>query len=280
MSGVRTRSKIILDAKSIMRNGLLRTCPTATLDGQGYVADWRLNLLSDANVDLIEADLREGKGGELGRKFCAAHSSAALAVNAFGPFRDGVAALPMPGVGDIRIERFERIFPTGLGGTPPHLDVSARGDLGVVAIESKCLEHLTPEAAGFAPAYQKLTQLRGTTWFAEMERLRAAPRDYEALDAAQLVKHAFGLMNSAGKGATLVYLFWEPDDAGEHDLFRRHREEIARFHERTRSGRLRFVALSYPELWDAWSRAGEAVPNDHADLLRVRYGGQLDSLVR
>lgn len=272
------RSEMILDAKLIMRDGLSRTRPGVEFDGNGYVADWRSNLLSGIDPGTIEADLGAGKGGELRGKFRAAHSSAALAVNAFGPFRDGMTAVPLPGVGEVWIERFERTFPTGVAGrTPPHLDVAARGASGVVAIESKCLEYWTPKAAEFAPVYRELDKLSGTSWFREMERLREEPRSYEALDAAQLVKHAFGLMNSAGDGATLVYLFWEPDDADRHYFFARHRAEIARFAERTRGDELRFVSLSYSELWEAWCSSGIDHLPEHADRLRRRYGGRLGS---
>ncbi len=271
------RSEMILDAKLIMRDGLSKAMPGIEIDEPGYVDDWRSNLLSDINPEAIEADLGAGRGGELGQKFRAAHSSAALAVNAFGPFRSGEITVPLPYVGDIRIEQFERTFPIGVAGTPPHLDVVARGKSGVVAIESKCLEYMTPKVAEFASSYRSLVKLSSTGWFKEMERLRHEPRSYEALDAAQLVKHAFGLMNSAGEGTTLVYLFWEPDDADAHDLFRLHRDEIALFAERTRSNELQFCSLSYRELWEAWRSSGVHDLAKHADRLHRRYGGRLGS---
>ena len=272
------RSEMVLDAKMIMRDGLLRTDPSAVIDERGYVDDWRSNLLAGVDPDPIETDLSAGKGGELKGKFRAAHSSAALAVNVFGPFRDGKAAIPIPGVGDVKIEQFERTFPTGVAGrTPPHLDIAARGEHGVVAIESKCLEFLTPKAARFSPAYEELIQFVDTPWFSEMQRLNADPLSYSALDAAQLIKHAFGLMNSAGQGATLVYLFWEPDDSERHEIFRRHREEIARFEEQTRSEDLRFISFSYPELWGTWKISQRKGLIEHTDRLRRRYSGRLGS---
>lgn len=272
------RSEMILDAKLIMRDGLLRVNPTALVDERGYVQDWRSNLLPGIDSDLIEPDFRSGKGSELDNKFRAAHSSAALAVNAFGPFRDGVTSFPLPHVGELNLEQFERTYPTGVpAGIPPHLDAAARGAQGVVAIESKCLEYFTPKAAAFRPAYQLLEQFRATPWFDEMERLLTAPQAYQTLDAAQLVKHAFGLMNSAGKGATLIYLFWEPDDAGRHPLFAQHRQEIAALEARTRDGSVSFVALSYAELWEAWIRCGSVQLQEHAARLRLRYSGRLGS---
>ena len=272
------RSESILDAKLIMRDGLLRTNPKAVMDERGYVSSWRFNLLPGVDPSLIEPDLRHGRGSELDLKFRAAHSSAALAVNVFGPFRDGATPFPLPGVGEVNLEQFERTYPTGVPGRiPPHLDASARGTRGVVAIESKCLEYFTPKAAVFSPEYQLLEKFRETPWFAEMGRLRDSPHDYRALDAAQLVKHAFGLMNSEGRGATLVYLFWEPDDAESHKLFALHREEVASFEVRTRNGGLPFIALSYAELWKAWDCSGSDRLREHAARLRLRYGGRLGS---
>ena len=147
------RSEMMLDAKLIMRDGLLRINPFASIDDRGYVDTWQANLLPELDPILIEPDFRSGKGSELDRKFCAAHSSAALVANVFGPFRDGATSLLIPGIGKTYLERFERTFPTGvIGRTPPHLDASGRGPLGVVAIESKCLEYFTNKVAEFAPA--------------------------------------------------------------------------------------------------------------------------------
>lgn len=272
------RSEMLLDAKWIMRDGLLSSNPAVIVDEKGYVTDWRSNLLPMINPALVEPDFRSGKGNELDRKFLAAHSSAALAVNVFGPFRDGLTSFPLPGVGEVKLEQFERKYPTGVSGrVPPHLDASARGVQGPVAIESKCLEYFTPKVASFSPEYQQLRQFEATPWYSEMERLRAAPRDYKALDVAQLIKHAFGLMNSAGEGATLLYAFWEPEDADRHDLFCRHREELALLKARTRDGRLRFTTISYPELWENWRSSGSALLREHAIRLQTRYSGKLGS---
>lgn len=272
------RSEMILDAKLVIRDGLARTNPAADIDARGYVADWHSNLLAGIDAKLIEHDFRAGKGSELDSKFQAAHSSAALAVNVFGRFRDGQERFPVPGLGELTLQKFERTFSTGLvGRIPPHLDASATGPHGVVAIESKCLEYFTPKEAKFAPAYQTLGNCRDTPWFVEMERLRDCPKDYEALDAAQLIKHAFGLINSAGPRSTLLYLYWEPSDAADHQLFRQHRGEIERFAERVAGGGPDFRAMSYPELWMAWSKGDSAKLRDHAEYLAIRYGGSLGS---
>ena len=190
------RSEMIIDAKLVMRDGLARINAAVEIDARGCVTDWHSNLLPGIDPGLIEGDFRAGKGSELDNKFQAAHSSAALAVNVFGPFRDGRDPFPVPGLGDLKLEKFERTFTTGLvGRIPPHLDVSAIGPRGVVAIESKCLEYFTPKAASFAPAYQTLDNCRDKKWFAEVERLRERKKEYEALEDEKIIKKEGGVIN-------------------------------------------------------------------------------------
>ncbi|MCU0946696.1 MAG: hypothetical protein MUF47_00375 [Porphyrobacter sp.] len=53
-------------------------------------------------------------------------------------------------------------------------------------------------------------------WRTMRDLLRAEPRRYKHLDAAQLVKHALGLAtegNRSGLSPVLVYLYAEPIDA-------------------------------------------------------------------
>ena len=102
-----------------------------------------------------------------------------------------------------------------IGRRPPNLDVLAEGPSDIVAIEAKCMEPLTPHVAVFAPAYEAetLDGRRQSPWFQEMQRLLKQPRSYRWLDAAQLVKHAFGLAHTfPDRAVTLLYLFWEPSN--------------------------------------------------------------------
>ena len=69
-----------------------------------------------------------------------------------------------------------------------------------------------------------------TEWFKEMRRLIREPRRYRWLDAAQLVKHAFGIVHTfPDRPCTLVYLFWEPSNKDAHPVFAQHRAEVDRF---------------------------------------------------
>ncbi len=251
--------------------------PEIALDEKGYVSKASDNLIEGVRLIDFEADLRQGDGNELEKKFRAIHSSSALAVNTFAPFKSDPAALKLPV--SYRFDtplRFERKCPHGLAGRhSPNLDVVAEGPSGIVAIESKCLESLTPHKAVFAPAHNDEIKngRRRTAWFEEMLRLIRTPCTYRWLDAAQLVKHAFGLAYTfAERPVTLLYLFWEPSNREAYPSFAEHRAELAQFASAIRGNRPEFVALSYPELWRYWDTCPE--PGwlaAHVGRLRARY---------
>ena len=140
--------------------------------------------------------------------------------------------------------RFEAKCDTGIGALGiPHLDLLAEG-VSALGIESKCTEHLTKHTPDFSPSYRLIKdERRNSTWFELMEKLmppagsretrrrqRAGTGGYCYLDAAQLIKHAFGLAHCF-PSSTLLYLYWEPRNASEFDEFKAHREEVARFAE-------------------------------------------------
>ena len=124
--------------------------PKAAPDDAGYVATIEHNLLPAVRLDQFEDDLRAGDGNELETKFRAAHSSSALCVNAFAPFKDRPGDLVLAGIGGFHELGFERKCPTGLRGRrSPNLDFLAEGSGHVVAVESKCTEYLrSHEAVG------------------------------------------------------------------------------------------------------------------------------------
>jgi hypothetical protein len=88
------------------------------------------------------------------------------------------------------------------------------------------------------------------------------------------VKHAFGIAHTfPGKPTTLIYLFWEPSNAGAYPFFAEHRAEVGRFAASIDGGGPKFVAMSYPELWESWD--APSMPQwlrAHVELLRMRYG--------
>ena len=270
--------------RAALMQAFSRANPGIVFDARGYLSEPRHNLIADARFEDVESDLLQGDGSELrgnGRdrpaKFLAIHSSTALAVNVFAPFRQNASALRVPWGGNFSSLQFERKCPHGVGiGKPPNLDVVLEGTNGVIGIESKFMETIGRHKAEFKPAYDADLQgaRRETPWFREMQRLVADGETYRWLNASQLVKHAFGLAFSfPHRPTTLVYLFWEPRNATAYRLFAEHRAELARFAEAVSGGEPNFVWLSYPELWSWWS----SLPDKpvalavHVNSLRGRY---------
>jgi hypothetical protein len=217
----------------------------------------------------IERDLGAGAGRELDGKLCAAHSSAALAVNTFGPWRIAPGTLSVAGMTGFQSLRFEAICPTGLGGTPPHLDLLAEG-AAIIAVESKCTEWMEPRQAYFSPSYNRLSGSHGhSPWYKLIQMLRAEPNRYEFIDAAQLVKHALGLLTCYGpQQLCLIYLYWEPSNAADWPDCRRHRVEADDLAHHVARCSVRLLPISYSELWEKWTTLG---PPPHLSYLRARY---------
>jgi hypothetical protein len=79
--------------------GAARVSPLVRYERR-YATSWKDNLMPGLPLLEIERDLRSGAGRELDGKLCAAHSSAALAVNTFGAWRtapDSLAFAPNSG---------------------------------------------------------------------------------------------------------------------------------------------------------------------------------------
>lgn len=265
------------EAKRALLKGLMESKPGAEVDDKGYTSHAEMNLLDGVDLEDFESDFEQGSGNELKGKFRAAHSSSALAANCFGPFKQRADDLILASTDGFQSVGFERKCPVGIrqARTPPNLDVVAEGPRTVVAIESKCLEHLSAKQAKFADAYRDeiVDDRRDSPWFKEMIRLREHASSYTHLDAAQLVKHAFGLANTfREKDVVLLYLFWEPANRSDFELFQRHRSEIEAFSRQVADGFPRFAWLSYPELWEAWaSSSREGWLCEHVERLRSRY---------
>jgi hypothetical protein len=274
---MKANTRAAVDAcRSALILGLRRSAPGTEIDEKGYVAYATKNLVEGVRLADFEAALRQGDGNEMEGKFRAAHSSSALAVNTFAPFKADPAALRLPGDSGFTELSFEQKCPHGLlGRRSPNLDVVASGTNGVVAIESKCLEPLTSHKPEFAPAYEAeiRDERRQGAWLREMQRIAARPNTYRWLDVAQLVKHAFGLAYTfRDERVTLLYLFWEPSNPEAYSRFAEHRVEINRFATSIEGSGPDFVALSYPELWKLWdSNSGPEWLSIHVQRLRERY---------
>jgi len=206
-----------------------------------YVNHIEDNLIDGITLADFEEDLTQGAGGELipendsPPKFCATFSSSTLCVNCFAPFRNHPEQLELLGQKDFTLARFEQKMPTGLKGTPPHLDFYAENKASVIAIESKFTEILTSKSAVFKPAYENAFEnLAEPSWQEMYIQLKSNPEKYKHLDAAQLCKHYLGLRhNFQGEQQEIIlfYIFWEPENAIDFATYSIHRDEINNFYE-------------------------------------------------
>lgn len=253
-------------------------------DGKGYVGQPKENVLYPDAWPAIHGDLTNGAGDELGSsrtglppKFCAAHSSSALAANAFGPWRNDPRTLSVGGMSGFVSLQFEYACNAGVRGTAPHLDALVRTQNSVLAIESKCTEFLWPKAVTFAEAYERIHDLRrDSPWFL-LVRDTALRSRFAHLDAAQLVKHYLGLANVFATGrVVLLYLFWEPLNAVDFQEFAEHRRELEEFARLVSGDRVEFAYQSYRELWREWDAAEQASGRrQDVGRLRERYDVRL-----
>jgi hypothetical protein len=172
---------------------------------------------------------------------------------------------------------FEKQLSTGI--STPNLDFYLRNGDAIIGVESKFTELLKPKA----PCNCNLAKYLNRSELAFLPGgYMALIVDYNArqdelyLDAAQLLKHGMGLINKAlalfgaydKAQVTLVYIFWEPENWRDFDVYAKHRAEIAEFHEKL-SPFITFVPTPYREFWDMFAQ----VPlfRDHIAALRRRY---------
>jgi len=238
---------------------------------KGYLGAAEENLVPSVRLKNIKSDLADGQGNELDEKFRAIHSSAALVANCFGLWKKCPAQFSFCGQEGFDALQFERKCPTGLSGTPPHLDVFLENKECVIGIESKLLEYFSPKQGEFSNSYTRasLPQAEDSWWKAK-EWVEQQGEMH--LDAAQLIKHYLGLANldSVGdKQLYLVYLFWEPENARQFPVCQQNRKEIRAFSRRSLDSSVTFITLSYLQLWNRWARKN--IRPQHRRAVEKRY---------
>lgn len=223
------------------------------------------NILSliHSNWEKIKADLSQGNGNELqSGKFNSIASSSALGVNAFGVFYEPNFMI-WPTISNEKFNNpaFERKLSNGLQGTNPNLDVFFENDKSVLAIECKFLETLGTKKPKFSDQYLNIKDnRRDSKWFRLMLALLDGKVTFKYLDAAQLIKHYFGLAHEYADSdldLEIGYVFWEPDENGDIpdsviDLYAEHRKECERFADLVSGDKVRFSFRSYFELIEYW----------------------------
>lgn len=239
--------------------------------------------LPGVSEDLIRKALSAAGGNEIDSgKLDSPESSAALAVNASGSFLEGPGDLPaFPPLTDldwpatrVDVERQMR-FPWS-GGRHPWLDAAVETPTHLIGVESKRFEPFRDaKSINLSEAYDRNVWGEHMTPFTDMrDVLRSGAAGFTYLDAAQLVKHAFGLVTEGrqiGKSPVLLYLYAEPSMRGTSPItvamLERHRDEIAALAAAVAGAEVRFAACSYRTWFAGWT--GDA--RHHADALIARF---------
>ena len=247
-----------------------------------HLLTWELNLVPGVEPELVCGALSLGSGGELiekhggaPAKFCAPYSSSALCVNSFGVARSEPALLAIFGLSGFTTCGFEEKLPTGLGGTPPNLDLVAASPDVRLAVESKFLEPLSRKAPKFVASYAAAYKHCGDAALNQAYLAISSGRErFIYLDVAQLLKHALGILKAPQppERNVFAYLFWEPTNSQELEPFETHRREIATFSALMEGSQIQFRHLSYPNLWRSWQ--SDQCPEklrQHVSCLIERY---------
>jgi hypothetical protein len=239
------------------------------------------HLLPGVPVERVAAVLNSAAGQELvSGKVSSPESSSALAVNGFGLFLEDPGTLPaFPCLSEldwsalsVAIERQMR-FPWS-GGRHPWLDTAVETATHLIGVESKRYEPFRDsKLAKLSPKYVSHRWDDGMEpWCAQRDQLLAEPSAFRHLDAAQLVKHGYGLMAEAkqrGKQLVLLYLYAEPTEgrAIPAEAFSDHRSEIASFTQGVAGSTVRFAACS----WREWLATFPPELSGHADRVTARF---------
>ena len=232
----------------------------------------------------VRARLAASGGNEIGSgKFFYAESSAALAVNSFGWFIQRPTDLPpLPGteaMGEARRVEVEYCarFPWS-DGRHPWLDAAIITPTHLIGVESKrCEPFRDTRTVSLSAAYDRpVWGKQMTRYEAVRDALRTRQIHFHHLDAAQLLKHAFGLVTEARRSGcrpVLFYLYAEPRELrGQRiptESHHRHRTEIMAFQRLVEGDEVAFLSSSYSR----WIDATLPPPpiKSHFELLRQRF---------
>lgn len=254
-------------------------------------------LLPGVPVDVLDRFRRAAGDAIESGKFVSRQSSAALAANTLGWFMKRPGDLPsFPGWTEawlpIRVEPEEEVRFPWAGGHHPWLDAIIETDEFFIGVESKRYEpfdsHSSEEISSFSEAYWRDRwgkTMQPYQWV--RDGLAHRPNLFRYLNAAQLVKHAFGLRTQAlkkanggrkGKKPVLGYLYAEPKawpgDAGRTisgEARMEHADEVHSFARMVSGAEVKFIHFTYDELLRGFDASPLQDVRDHASRLRERF---------
>lgn len=229
---------------------------------------------------LTAAGGNEIESGKLASK----ESSAALAINTFGWFVERPHLLPvLPGLAHVgpalwvEVEYCAR-FPWAAG-RHPWLDAAVATSTHLIGVESKRYEpYRDRKKVSLSSTYDQPVWGENMQPFERMrDRLRSGEVRFEYLDAAQLVKHAFGLVTDGRRRAlrpALHYMYAEPEHLRgsllTSEAFEAHRREIDQFSAFVSGAEVEFAASSYREWFAHWDRDQPAL-TAHAQAILTAF---------
>lgn len=243
--------------------------------------DLAAHLIPGVPVERVASALSAAAGQELASgKFGSPESSSALAVNGFGLFLENPCTFPpFPCLPDldwpalsVDIERQMR-FPWA-GGRHPWLDAAVETATHLIGVESKRFEPFRDSKLAKLSSKYSSHQWEEDMerWCAMRDHLLSDPAAFRHLDAAQLVKHAYGLVTEAkhrGKAPILLYLYAEPTEGRTipAEAFAAHRSEVTEFAAGVAGSIVRFAACS----WREWLTIFPPSLTGHADRIIARF---------
>ncbi|MCB2053770.1 MAG: hypothetical protein KDE35_05945 [Geminicoccaceae bacterium] len=186
-------------------------------------------------------------------------SGATMALNSFLPWLAHLNQLCLVGGEGFERATFDARCPTGVRGTPPHLDVLAMRDQNVVAVTARGADYLARRQGSLAPAYADVAVNQALEpWIDLSRRIRTRQQSFRYLDVGAMMKFALGLERTfPGHRLDILYLYWEPRGVASFEPFARHRQELTTLVDVARGSAVRFHATSFAELWRSWLELGD-----------------------
>ncbi len=226
-------------------------------NNKGYLSSFEENLIQTyENWQEIKSELEAGQGNELKEdnespKFKAVHSSSALCINTFAPFKQQKDKFNFLGYKNFSEATFEKKVPTGI--STPNLDFYLENEKVIIGFESKFTEFITPKLPNKnLNSYfnnDKFSSFLDSKFNLLIQEYKDCKVKYH-LDIAQLLKHSIGLLKKADKTKKpiLIYIYWQPENSENFEIFQKHKEEIEKFKAKITKF-IEFVPISYSEFW-------------------------------
>jgi len=222
------------------------------------------------NWEEIKKELSDGNGNELENKFLALHSSSALCVNNFAPFKEHKFYDNC----FFDTAKFEKKISTKI--STPNLDFYLENSNTIIGFESKFTEYFNADFEHTKKNLCKYYNRKELNYLHKdfmnnivLQYISESEKMY--LDVSQLIKHSIGLINESkkvNKKAILVYIFWEPENWQEVESCKKHKEELDDFLKRIGKF-IEFQHFSYSEFWKEYENC--ELVKEHIALVKQRY---------